>query len=109
MFAQITTAASATAGIVIALVTAAAAVAKKCIGRQKPRPEYITRAEFHHELAATRDRIGASYLALADKLDATHNDTLAALERQGANFERRLDQLETNLARLDERTTALRR
>jgi hypothetical protein len=104
MFAQITTAASATAGIVIALVTGAAAVAKKYIGRQKPRPEYITRAEFHHELTATRDRIGASYLALADKIELQHNQMLSVLDRQGANFERRLDQLESNLARLDERT-----
>src|ERR1044071_10467094 len=70
----------------------------------RANPELISRAEFHTELAATRDRIGASYLALADKLDANQRDLLFALEPQAANFEHRLDQLESNFARLDERT-----
>ena len=70
----------------------------------RANPEVISRAEFHTELAATRDRIGASYLALADKLDANQRDLLFALEPQAANFEHRLDQLKSNFARLDERT-----
>lgn len=90
---------------IIALLTAAAAVAKKYIGRKTPpKPEYITRAEFHREMTATRDRIGASYLALADKIELQHNQVLTVLDRQGANFEARLDHLETTVARLDERT-----
>jgi hypothetical protein len=104
MLAQISTAASATAGIVIALVTGAAAVAKKYIRRQKPKAEYITRAEFQHEMSATRDRIGAGYLALADKLDANHKESLSALDRLAVMTEQRLDRLETGLARVDERT-----
>jgi hypothetical protein len=101
MLAQITTAASATAGIIIALVTGAAAVAKKYIGRKDPaKPEYITRAEFHREMTATRDRIGASYLAMADKLDANHKELLVAVDRQVT----RINDLETGLARVDERT-----
>ena len=104
MLAQISTAASATAGIIMALLSAAAAVAKKYIGRQKPKPDYITRAEFHQSMDATRDRIGASYLALADRIDQHHASLLTALDRQGANFEHRLDALDTAVARLDERT-----
>jgi hypothetical protein len=104
MLAQITTAASATAGIVIALVTGAAAVAKKYIGRRKPKPEYITRAEFQNEMSATRDRIGAGYLALADKIDANHKESLSALGRVAIMTEQRLDGLESGLARVDERT-----
>jgi hypothetical protein len=89
-----------------AIAGTVAVLVKKFLGRKSPKPkaEYITRAEFHQGLDATRDRIGASYLALADKLDANHKEVLGGLERQGANFERRLDQLESNLARLDERT-----
>src|SRR5437899_459933 len=105
LFSQITTAATATTGIVVALITGAAAVAKKYIGRNKPpTPDHITRAEFHAGLEKVRDRIGASYLAMADKLDANHKEIMLALDRQGAAFERRLDQLETNFARVDERT-----
>jgi hypothetical protein len=107
MLAQISSAATATAGIIVALLSAAAAVAKKYIGRQKSKPEYITRAEFHLSMDATRDRIGASYLALADKIEMQHNQVLTKLDRQGANFERRIDQLESNLARLDERSRTI--
>ncbi len=88
-----------------AATAAAIAVLKKLLGRrQSPKPEYITRAEFHHQLDAMRDRIGAGYLALADKLDANHRELLSALTAQGDAFEHRIDQLETNLARVDERT-----
>ena len=95
-------------GVILALITAAAAVAKKYFSRkQKPSPDYITRAEFHEATAATRDRISVSYLALADKLEQHHTSLLTALERQGANFEHRLDSLDSAVARLDERTKSL--
>ena len=94
------------AALVTSLIAGLVALAKKFLPRkQTPKPEYITRAEFHAGLDSTRDRIGASYLALADKLDAHQRDLLFAIERQGANFERRIDALESNLARLDERTS----
>ena len=97
-----------TPAIATAIIAGAVALAKKFLPRkQAPKPEYITRAEFHAGLDATRDRIGASYLALADKLDAHQRDLLFAIERQGANFERRLDALEASFARLDERTRPL--
>jgi hypothetical protein len=95
---------TATTGVIIALITAAAAIAKKLLSRGKPKPEYITRAEFHAGLDTTRDRIGASYLALADKIELQHNQVLTVLDRQGASFESRLDRLDTAVARLDERT-----
>ena len=79
--------------------------AKKLFHRRlAPKPEYISRAEFHQQLTALRDRIGASYLAMADKLDANHKDVTAAIERLTAASELRLDHLETTLARVDERT-----
>jgi hypothetical protein len=51
-------------------------------------------------MEAMRNRIGASHIALAEKIDANHKEVLST-------FERRLDQLESNFARLDERTKAL--
>ncbi len=83
-------------------------LAKKFLFRsQKPKPEYITRAEFHHELTATRDRIGASYLALADKIDLTHRDLRSTIDHLAATTEHRLDRLESTVARLDERVNSL--
>ena len=93
-----------TAAILTATIAGVVAIAKKLLPAKKPKPEYISRAEFHVELERTRDRIGASYLALADKIEQQHNQVLTKLDSQGANFERRLDQLESNLARVDERT-----
>ena len=88
-----------------AFITGGALIGKKLLGRTpKAKPDYITRAEFHHEMTATRDRIGGGYLALADKLEANHKEVLAVIETQGVNFEQRLDRLETGLARVDERT-----
>ena len=88
-----------------AFITGGALVLKKLVTRKAPpKPDYLTRAEFHQSMTAVRDRIGASYLAMADKLDANHKEIMGALDRQGAAFERRLDQLETNFARVDERT-----
>ena len=90
-----------------AAVAGALALAKKFLPRSSPpKPEHITRAEFHTGMDAVRDRIGASYLALADKIEQQHNQVLTTLDRQGTNFEHRIDQLESNLARLDERTRA---
>ena len=85
----------------IAGITGVIAVAvKKLLGPKHPKPEYITRAEFHRELAAMRDRIGAGYLAVAEKIDQNHKELLTALDHQIT----RINELETGLARVDERT-----
>jgi hypothetical protein len=65
-------------------------------------PEYITHAEFQRESTATRDRIGACCVALADKLDTLHHELLAVLERQTSKLEHRLAQLDANFSRLEE-------
>ncbi len=94
-----------TTAIATAVIAALAALAKKFLPAKKsPKPEYISRAEFHDGLDKVRDRIGASYLALADKIELQHSQVLTKLDSQGTNFEHRLDALEASMARLDERT-----
>ena len=91
--------------VLAAIIAFLSWLAKKLWSRgAKSKPDHITRAEFHQAIDATRDRIGASYLALADKIELQHSQVLTVLERQGANFERRLDTLDSAVARLDERT-----
>ncbi len=110
MISQITSSSSRAAqpetwAAIAAALTAIGVAVKKFISRkQKPKADYITRTEFHQELTATRDRIGASYLALADKLEANQKELLAHLDRHASAFEHRLDKLESSFARLDERT-----
>ncbi len=86
---------------ILAALGSAALIAKKLLARWRPpRPDYITRAEFHHQLSALRDRIEATHISITDKLDANHRELLAAVDRQVA----RINTLETATARLDERT-----
>ena len=69
-------------------------IAKKLFTR-KPSIEtpFITRTEFHHELTAVRDKIDARFLALSEKI-----------EHLGTSIHDRLNQLDSGLARVDERT-----
>jgi hypothetical protein len=87
-----------------ALITGLVLIAKKLLPRPKPKPEHITRAQFHAGLDKIHDRITAGYLALGDKIELQHNRVLTRLDDQAANFERRLDTLDSAVARVDERT-----
>ena len=105
MFSQIppvpTTPTETRVALVTAVAGALAVVAKKFLTRRQPtKTDHITHAEFQKMSDASRDRVAAGYLALADKIDANHKDTVAAFDR----VEQRLDHLEATVARLDERT-----
>ena len=84
-------------GIITAVLGGLAVVAKKRLNRTRtpkpPKADLITRTEFHTGLDTLRD-----------KLDANHKELLSALSNQGAIIEKRLDTLESSVARLDERT-----
>ena len=58
-----------------------------------PNPELVTRAELHRDLDGVRDRIDARSLALGEKIEAL-----------GTSIHTRLNQLESAVARVDERT-----
>jgi hypothetical protein len=105
MFSQIPSPSSTSAQIWVAAITAAggaiaAVVAKKRFSRRKtttahPAPkghDYITCSEFHAALDAIRDR-----------MDANHRELLRTIGALAASVEKRLDALETAVARLDER------
>ena len=103
MLSQISPTASSTEkwAAIAGIAGVVAVAAKKFFGHKpNPKPDYITRAEFHRELTAIRDRIGASYIAVAEKLDLNHKELLSALDHQVG----RINDLETGLARVDERT-----
>src|SRR5204863_233001 len=102
MFLQVPTPSSSTqtwAAIITTIVGAIGAVlAKKRFGRSKgattAKPhDYITRTEFHQALDSMRDR-----------MDANHRELLSAIAAHAVAVEKRLDALESAVARLDERT-----
>jgi hypothetical protein len=87
------------AAAVTAVAGAVALLLKKRLTRTRnpppvaPKGDFITRTEFHASLDTLRDR-----------LDTNHKELLSALVTQGTIIEKRLDSLETSVARLDERT-----
>jgi hypothetical protein len=85
------------AAAITAVAGAVALVLKKRLTRTRtatpPKGDFITRTEFHAGLDTLRD-----------KLDTNHKELLSALANQGAIIEKRLDVLESSVARLDERT-----
>ena len=86
------------AAIATAVAGAAAVFLKKRYNRTRrqptaPKPDLITRTEFHQSLDS-----------VANKVEANHKEVLTVLANQGAIIEHRLDRLDTIVARLDERT-----
>jgi hypothetical protein len=85
------------AAVITAVLGGLAVVAKKRLNRTRmpkpPKADLITRTEFHQGLDTLRD-----------KLDSNHKELLSALSNQGTIIEKRLDGLESSVARLDERT-----
>ena len=86
------------AAIIAATVGALGAVfAKKRFPRPKSATQKsITVAEFHQSLETLRD-----------KLDTNQKEVLAAITEHSNTIEKRLDALESAVARLDERTKKL--
>lgn len=88
------TTATAAAAITTAAIAGTVAIIKKLLPRKEtPKPEHITRAEFHQGMDALRDKIDARFLSLCEKIEAL-----------GTSVHDRLTQTEAGLARLDERT-----
>jgi hypothetical protein len=85
------------AGLMAAVILALRNYLKRKTGG---KAELVSRAELCAEMREISDRIHADHLALLEKLGANHRELLAALERQGS----RINALECELARVDERT-----
>ena len=87
-------------GAIAGAIGSAFLLMKRLLGSKAAKPEPLSRAEFYAEMLAMRDRMHDHQLGLLDKLDANHREVLAALERQVE----RINALESDLARVDERT-----
>ena len=97
------------AAIATAIAGALAVTAKKYLRRKQPQPTAkkvptITHSELQQGLATMRDRITAGYMAMAEKMEANHKELVTAIAQHGSAIEKRLDALESAVARLDERT-----
>ena len=100
------------AAIATAIAGALAVVIKKRFNRRSPSGP-VTHGRpgsghsppvTHADLDAMRDRVTAGYMAMAEKFDTHQKEILSAIGTQGTAIEKRLDALESTVARLDERT-----
>ena len=66
---------------------------------------FMTKTEISTVCRTWEFRITAGYMAMAEKMDANHKELVTAIAQQGSAIEKRLDALESTVARLDERTT----
>jgi hypothetical protein len=99
------------------LITAAAVASLVLLGKKlfirKPpiEAEFVSKAEFRtfresveRDLNGLRDKIDARFLTLAEKIEGMKMELLVAGERRGSSIHRRINELESGLARVDERT-----
>src|SRR6059036_2711399 len=90
--------------ICAAAVASMTVLFKKLFIRRPPgSAEFVTHTDLHREMTSLRDKIDARFFVLAQKIDEFKADLLTAGERRSDSIHRRLNQMETNLAR-EERT-----
>jgi hypothetical protein len=113
MFSEITSTTSGSTQTWAAVATAlagaiAAAFAKKKFSTPKspggPVGKPVSHSDLQTGLDQMRDRVAAGYLALGQKMDSSQKEILSAIADQSSTIEKRLDALESAVARLDERT-----
>ena len=93
-------------------VVAMVVLVKNLFVRKPPiEAEFVTKSEFRvfresveRELNGLRDKIDARFLSLGEKIEEMKGELLAAGERRGSSIHRRINELESGLARVDERT-----
>lgn len=73
--------------------------------------EFVSKAEFgafrasvEKDLGSLRDRIDSRHLGTLEALDRLHADLLSDAERRVASIHGRLNEVQSGLARVDERT-----
>ena len=85
---------------------------RKLFVRKPPiEAEFVNKKEFQQanenvgrELTALRDRIDSRFLGLVEKMEQLKSELISAGERRGQSIHSRLNELESGLARVDERT-----
>ena len=88
-----------------AAIASIAVLAKKLFMRKaRNGPEFVTRSEFYQEMNGLREKIERGFMANRDAIDQTKGHLTVTVEKQTASIHRRLNDLETMVARIDERT-----
>jgi hypothetical protein len=89
------------AGVAVTLLM----LARKFLPPASPGPDFAAfRQQVERDLEGLRDRLGARFLGLHDRLDQLRTEVLAAAERREVSHQERFAELEQTVARLDERT-----
>jgi hypothetical protein len=87
-----------------AAIASMALLVKKLFFHRPGTAEFVTHTDLHREMTSVRDKIDARFFLLSEKIDELRADLITAGERRADSIHKRLNQLEVNLARVDERT-----
>ena len=91
--------------VALAAIASMVLLGRKLLPRKNGEESvYLKRSEWHSELTLLRDKIDARFLNVSEKIDGLKADLLNAAEQRNNSLHRRLNELESGLARVDERT-----
>lgn len=88
----------------LAAIASMLVLGRQLFPRKIPPESLVTRTEFHADLTALRDRIDARFLGLGEKMEVLKADLLSAAELRSGALHKRINDIESGLARVDERT-----
>jgi hypothetical protein len=96
----------------LAVAVIAGSIVKLFARKTALESEFVTKEEFRifraaveRDLSGLRDRIDSRHLAILEALDKLRADLLADAERRSISIHKRLNDAESALARVDERTS----
>lgn len=90
--------------LALAGIASMVVLGRQLFPRRTPPETLVSRAEFHADLTALRDRIDARFLSVVEKMDLVKADLISAAEQRSGALHKRINELESGLARVDERT-----
>lgn len=91
--------------LALAAIASLIVLGRKLVQRTPPgETVFVTKSEFHTQLDGLRDKIDARFLNMMEKIDTLKTELLNAVQDRGDSLHRRVNELESGLARVDERT-----
>lgn len=88
----------------LAAIASMVVLARQVFPRKIPLESLVTRADFQADLTILRDRIDSRFLNVVEKMDTLKTEILSAGDQRGNALHKRINDLESGLARVDERT-----
>jgi hypothetical protein len=89
----------------LAAIASMVVLARQLLPRKTPpEPPFVSRSELQLELTTLRDRIDSRFLTVLEKVEVLKTDLVREFDQRSESLHQRINDLESGLARVDERT-----